>query len=140
MEVSSRMKKHFLIQHTADIRLHVEGTSLPELFTAALEGMASIILLKSCNGAYDASVHLSLVSPDTTALLVDFLSETLTQSQINKTVYCCAQFIQLTETTLEVVLQGKIVDHFDEDIKAVTYHEAQVVQNKEGQLSNHYCF
>ncbi|MBN2267529.1 MAG: archease [Candidatus Babeliaceae bacterium] len=126
------MEKWFLIPHVADIRLHAEGTTLEELFSAALEGMAAILLPEGCTGNYTESISFSLTAPDTTVLLIDFLSEALSYSSMQRILYCTAAFSELSEKTLSTTLMGKKIECFDEDIKAVTYHEAEVHKNTTG--------
>lgn len=124
-----------ILPHTADVRLKVEGKDLPELFYSALLGMSEIIKNDFCKSfsKFSESISVSLSSPDETALLVDFLSEVLTQTHEKQTVFCRVEFSKLTTTELEVRLSGsKVTDGFDEDIKAVTYHEADVVKNEQG--------
>ncbi len=134
--------KHFkIIAHTADIRLFVEGATLEELFNAALEGMAFIITAKPCfPPPYDQHHELTITSSDTTALLIDFLSEVLTQTHLNKTLYCSADFINITSISLHACIHGKKTNLFQEDIKAVTYHEADVKKNEKGNYQTTIVF
>ncbi len=128
------MRSFEILPHTADLRLKISGDSPEELFRAAVEGMASIIKKDACGDAgAEIKKKVSLNSADRTALLVDFLSEVLTVSQTDKIVFCDASFEKLTETELTAEVIGPKVDEFDEDIKAVTYHEANIVQNEKGQ-------
>ena len=68
---------------------------------------------------------------------MDFLSEILAKSQINKCVYRIAKLkiVSLREIPcrgknlrLEAELTGFPVDRFDEDIKAVTYEDLDIKQ------------
>lgn len=110
----------------------VEGGTLEKLFNAALEGMAFIITAKPCPTPYDQQHELTITSSDSTALLIDFLSEVLTQTHLNKTIYCSSDFISLTPNSLHARIHGKKVNLFGEDIKAVTYHEAEIKKNEKG--------
>jgi len=38
----------------------------------------------------------------------------------------------ISEKLLEAQIFGLLVDHFDEDVKAVTYHDVKITQNKRG--------
>jgi SHS2 domain-containing protein len=73
-------------------------------------------------------------SGDTTSLLVDFLGEVLTRSHVHREAYRNVTFQTLTATSLRVNLTGGRVRGFGEDVKAVTYHEAEVVQ-RDGEWS-----
>jgi SHS2 domain-containing protein len=126
------MRSHKLEPHVADVRLVIKGDTLQELFTAAVEGMAELIKPGSSKSPGNEQVQISLEAPDTTVLLIDFLAETLTHTHVNKTVYPAVTFSELTPTTLNATIQGSKVDAFDEDVKAVTFHEAEVKQNELG--------
>jgi SHS2 domain-containing protein len=126
------VKRFELLAHTADVRLRVVGSSPAELFTVALEGMAAIIAHDQCHPPFDVAWEVSVASLDTTALLVDFLSAVLTQTQVTKTIFCRATFAVLTPTNVTARLEGRRALRFDEDIKAVTYHEANVIRGADG--------
>lgn len=134
------MRSHKILEHTADVRLKVEGDNMAELFTAAVEGMAGIISSQACLSSGtgpqtfrpDREEEVSVSSPDIKSLLIDFLSEVLTQSHINRTVYCAAEIHELTENSVQATVFGRNVEQFEEDIKAVTYHEVNVVKNEAG--------
>lgn len=133
------MKSYEFISHTADVRLKIKGDSLEELFLAALQGMGNLIKKNICS---DESIQnskeevlkekIEVVAPDLTSLLIDFLSEVLTASQVNKVVYCKVKFEKIDHNNIKAIIYGTMVENFDEDIKAVTYHEAEVKKNNEG--------
>ena len=131
------------IPHTADVRLQVAGNSVEDLFRSALLGMAFLQKRDFCigqKGIFSRQDDLKLKAVDLTVLLIDFLSEVLTLSQINKTVYCDVKFKHLTETTLTAIISGSQLDYFDEDIKAVTYHEAEIKHNAKKELETIIVF
>lgn len=121
------------LKHTADIRMLVKANNLEALFYEALKGMASIQKLNIKNQILKSKRLAEIRSADKTALLVDFLSEVLAQSQINKEVYADVKFLEFSETKLKAEIYGAPIEAFDEDIKAVTYHEADIKQNKKGE-------
>lgn len=120
-----------MLEHTADIRMLVKGKNLKELFREALRGMAEILKKGSVNKKIKREI--STESPDKNALLIDFMNEVLYQSQINKEVYADVKFLEFSETKLKAEIYGAAVENFDEDIKAVTYHEAEIKQNEKGE-------
>jgi SHS2 domain-containing protein len=118
-------------KHTADLRLKVWGNTLPELFSEALKGMMNIIKHKKLERKQKKIERpITVYARDKTALLVDFLNEALSLAQIHKEIYTSVTFSTFSEIAVEAVLWGRKVEEFDEDIKAVTYHEAEVRQNK----------
>lgn len=126
------MRTHQILSHTADVRLKAEGSTREELFRAALEGMAEIQNPQRNAGGEKIVRKIHVISADQTALLVDFLSETLAQSQIEKTVFDAVTFPKLTSSELEAEVSGACVEGFGEDIKAVTYHGAEISKKDEG--------
>ena|SRR3989344_7955717 len=123
-----------ILEHTADLRIKAWGKTKEELFKNALWGMAYVQKEEARIKNQEARItkKVQVKSTDMTALLIDFLSEVLTQSQIDRVVFFDANFKAFSDTSLEAEIEGIKVDKFDEDIKAVTYHEAEVKQNPEG--------
>lgn len=126
-----------IIGHTADVRLYVTGKDQKELFLSGLQALFSVIKPDICqqNTEYPVKQPIAIRSVDQTALLIDFLSEALTLSHEMGVVFCHGQFTTLTETSLKGFIYGKAVDSFDEDVKAVTYHEANIHRTKSGEYA-----
>lgn len=124
-------RKYELISHTADIKLKVEADDLSGVFIAALEGMTSIIKKENSIESVEKSKKIiTIESPDKTALLIDFLNEVLYQSHTNKEIYREVKFLEFSEMAIKAEIRGQKVEQFDEDVKAVTYHEADIVKNE----------
>ena len=70
--------------------------------------------------------RIAVQSPDRTSLLVDFLSEVLTQSHLAREMYDDVEFEELSETYCVATIRGYSPAQFEQDVKAVTYHEADV--------------
>lgn len=129
--------------HTADVRLIVTGGTYEDVFRLALEAMAELMKENFCRTGREDFIQkeeLELKSIDGTSLLVDFLSEVLTLSHIDKTIYCEVIFEALTETEIRARVRGKATTQFDKDIKAVTYHEAELKINEKGQWESILVF
>ena len=105
------MRKYELAEHTADIRLQLQADSLQDLFAVAVEGMAELIKPDSCKQQpsrrsselwrtqQTETISIETSAGDVTTLLIDFLSEVLTQIHIKKVVYCSVTFSKLDETS-----------------------------------------
>lgn len=129
------MKSFTLIDHTADVRVIAKGSSLEELFSAALEGLCGLMRLEAYKaGDCNEIERFDIESIDSTALLIDFLSSALMYMQTNKCLYPSAEFVEISESNARGKLIGYAVDYFDMDVKAVTYHEADVKKNEDGIL------
>jgi SHS2 domain-containing protein len=136
------MAAYQLKPHTADIRLLITGGNPEELFTSALQGMSHIQKNDACRQGVELTETeiIQVTAPDNTALLIDFLSEILTLCHINKSVYCAVKFKSLTERYVSATIYGAKVDGFDEDIKAVTYHGAEVTVGDDKSLRSTIVF
>lgn len=130
------------VKHTADVEIEVSGRTLQELFTKSLEAMCDILKEGGCKNIthFDCSVRVVVSSSDCTGLLIDFLSEVLSLSNIQKSLFCNVYFSELTENNLEAQLFGIWFDHFDREIKGVTYHEARVKKNDDNNWETHIIF
>lgn len=125
------MKHYQMLGHTADIRLKIEASTLEELFSVALEGMNAIIKKESVSDGGSKKM-IEIKSVDATALLIDFLNEVLYQSHSSGELYIRVDFLEFSDTVLKAEIYGNKVKEFDEDIKAVTYHEAEIIKNEKG--------
>lgn len=131
------MKDFELIPHTADIKIKVYGKTLEELFKQALIGMFQVVgpKIKECKKINDRIICevlpeqrvVEIASIDKEALLVDFLSEAVSLSDINDEAYLDVTINKLSDTSLQATLHGVKVQGFDVvEIKAVTYHELDI--------------
>lgn len=124
------MSPYEILGHTADVRLKVFAGSIEELFREALLGMMGILKEKKekPEGKCLKSVKkIYIESSDQTSLLVDFLNEALYNAYANKEICVWAEFETLSENKLSAkIFCCKIKGGFDRDIKAATYHEAEI--------------
>jgi len=130
------------IDHTADKGFKVEAEDLHDLFETSVQGLAYMCREDLAENAETASESyiIDVESEDITGLLVDFLSEILTMSHIHRVVFLKADINELNEKNIRAEIYGKKVDHFDEDIKAVTYHQADIRKNDQGNYETTVVF
>lgn len=130
------------LSHTADVRMRLRADSASELFEAALEGMNQIIKEDGCQApcSFPLKKQITLKSENLTTLLIEFLGEVLTQSHLNKALFCKLQIEHLSEREISAFIHGYTVEEIDEDIKAVTYHEANVRRNATNQYETNLVF
>lgn len=121
-----------IISHTADLRMKVSGSSPEKLFDSATAGMM-FVLKKNPSKGKVVMRQISVDSVNLTTLIVDFLNEVLSLTEIHKEIYTNVTINKLEEKSVSAELEGVAQEFFDEDIKAVTYHEAQVKKNKKGE-------
>ncbi len=120
------------LPHTADLRIRAWGKTLEELFENSLLGMAEYMKKGAGSLAGRAARPVDDAGGDYTILLVNFLSSALTLADTHNEVYSRVNFEEFSETRLKGTLLGAAVDEFDEDIKAVTYHGAEIKKTDDG--------
>lgn len=131
-------KKYEVLEHKADLKIRVFGKTKEELFLNAVLAMGSG-LRPIDKEQRIKNRKIKVKSDNLETLLVDFLSEVLYLIQINKEIYTDVKFKKLSDPSmdsgqaeLEAELSGQKVERFGEDIKAVTYHNLDVHQEKDG--------
>ena len=120
-----------IIEHTADIRLRITATSREDLFREAMRG--TIALLQPQRGERKVQRDVRIEASDLTALLVDFLNEALSNAHARREAYDDARISSLTDNRVEARLLGTEAIAFGADVKAVTYHEADIRRDAHGQ-------
>jgi len=122
------MADYKILPHPSDVRIQAFGETKEDLFLNAMKGMNEVLkpsLLKK-----KTSQRIAVNSYDLNALLVDFLSEVLYLSQVNREIYTDIKFNKFSDKELEGELTGKKVKAFGEDIKGVTYHDLKIEQKR----------
>ena len=114
-----------IVDHIADVRLRVSAPSLEALFIDAMRGMFAVMRAHPGDTRIERSVAVHDAA-DTTSLLIDFLNEVLYRAHVAHEMFTNAHFTRLDATSCEATLSGVASSTFEEDVKAVTYHEAEV--------------
>lgn len=115
--------------HTADLELHVSGTSLEELFRNALAGMLSIFEAEIDPTQPATTYPVTLTATSLEQLLVKFLSEALFLNTVHHVTFPKITVSSITPTSLDATLEGqKITRRKPLEIKAVTYHNLEITQ------------
>ena len=146
-----RTEKFEVLEHTADLRLKVFGSSPKELFKNALYAMAYIqkpdIVEQSTVGKIIGRIRgrraddsVAIESMDYNTLLVDFLSEVLSRSDTQNAVFFDIKFTEFSELKIEGKIYGIKVDDFSKNIKAVTYHEIDIKETEPGKWESILVF
>ena len=121
-----------ILPHVADVRVRVSARDLQTVFEDAVEAMFAVLEPTERGSAVERAVRVE--SADLTALLVDFLNEILSLALTRRETYGrITRFeIDLEMHTVEAGLSGHRVGGFGDDLKAVTYHEAELVHGESG--------
>ena len=138
------MKKYEILEHKADLKIKAFGKTKEKLFLNMLSGMSENMKPELQKPGEKTKRKIKLSSFDFQALLVDFLSEILYLSQVNKEVFFEAKFKKFSENEgkedksssspftaaweIDGEIFGQKAERFGEDIKAVTYYNLEIKQ------------
>lgn len=123
-----------LLDHTADVRMAVRGSSREGLFLNAARGFTNLLAPES-RGLPDTDLKLRLEADSIEELLVDWLRELLFHHETRGFIFVSADIEELSDTILRARLAGRTRGPKEEpeiEIKAVTYHQLSVHKNDTG--------
>jgi len=118
------------LEHTADLVIRVWGQSLAELFCHSAEGLAKALGFSNKDATNQIVEIIEISAPNVEILLVDFLNEILTKTQINRIVYPKIEIIELNDKKIKAKIYGQLIKRLKKDIKAATYHGVKIKKNK----------
>ena len=120
------------IEHTADRVLRIYGSNLEELLLNAARGMNSLMVTKHVPCSEHQEKFVELDAMDTESLLVDWLSELAYWAEIEMLVFHEFKIESVSPTHLGARIYGTRVTQLENHIKAVTYHNLDIVQTEKG--------
>ncbi len=120
------------IEHTADRALRIFGSNLRELLLNAARGMNSLMVteLTPCSVQHEKSVELDAM--DAESLLVEWLSELAYRAETEMLVFHKFDMESVSPTHLKATLTGSRVTQLEKHIKAVTYHNLEIIETDKG--------
>lgn len=120
-----------LMPHTADVIIKVEGTTIEELFKAAVFGLVTVLKPeKQVISKKDYEFQKILKSENQNLLLIDFLSDILTIMHIQKGLISDIIINKLNHNLIDYKIFLQKVDFFERDVKAISYHNVNIKLNK----------
>ncbi|MBT8372197.1 MAG: archease [Desulfobacterales bacterium] len=120
------------IEHTADWSLRIYGSNLRELLLNAARGMNSIMLAEHVRSATQATKSVELHAMDAESLLVEWLSELAFWAETEMLAFHNFDLQDVSPTHIKATLYGSRVTQLEKHIKAVTYHNLEIVQTAKG--------
>lgn len=120
------------IEHTADRALRIYGSDLRQLLVNAAHGMNSLIVKKSAATLTPVEKSVELEAMDAEGLLVEWLSELAFWAETEMFVFSRFELHEVSTTRLKATIWGKRADQLEKHIKAVTYHNLEIVQADDG--------
>ena len=120
------------IEHTADHALKVYGKDLRELFISAAQGMTSLMLADISGVSAEIAKAIKLETIDTESLLVEWLNELAYWAEVEMIVFSTFKIHTITATAIDASTMGARVAALEKNIKAVTYHNLNIVKTRQG--------
>ena len=121
-----------VVDHTADWALRIYGSDMAQLLSNAAIGMASLLVQDIQEVPVDLERHLELDAFDAETLLVDWLTELAFWAEDEQLVFHVISLSDVTDTHLKANLRGGRVSELLKHIKAVTYHNLEIVKTDRG--------
>ncbi|MBU1670462.1 MAG: archease [Actinobacteria bacterium] len=118
-----------IVEHTADIGIHVEADGADELFEGAAAGMFSIITDTSAVADREAT-EVSLEAGDTEGLMFKWLNELLYLADSRNVLFSRFEVSGVEAGRLHATAYGEGFDParhtMNSEVKAATYHDLAV--------------
>ncbi len=128
------MGNYEILPRNGECALRVNGKNLKELFGAALLGMSKMMKEVEDDEMNGASIekNLTMSAPESTLLLIDFLSKVLSDSYEHDILYTKVKFERLDEISLKAKLYAMNVDFFDQELRGINYDRVEIKKNEAG--------
>ena len=129
------MKSYKIFEHTADLGLEIYGQSLPELFTNAAYALFDLVTALHRVRPTERRI-IAVSGTDREDLLVNYLREVLYLYNGKGLLLSDFMITDMEEKSLRGEVGGETFDAsrhiIKKEIKAVTYHQASVLQTSTG--------
>jgi len=122
------MKKFEFLPHTADLKIVAYGQNEPETLKNAVFALNQFLKPKKFLRE-KVSLEIDLEAKNKTYLWIDFLSEVLTQIYVHKAIFTEIDFTEFSDSKIKAILKGRKFASLEKDIKAITYHQAEIKKN-----------
>lgn len=124
-----------LFEHTADLGLRVNASTLEELLIEAARGLLAMLVANPEAVRPVQTKTISIAVEEPSYLLFDWLSELLYAFETDKLLL--SQFdLQINDQQLSATCRGEPMDvsrhQMEHEVKAVTYHHLRVEQTDRG--------
>ncbi|MBN1832878.1 MAG: archease [Deltaproteobacteria bacterium] len=129
--MATKPPDYALLDHTADLGIIVHGEDLKNLYETAAKALMHL-MIRGKSQAKPTDIKITVSGQDLPDLLVRWLGEILYFFEGEDLVVTCIHidFLSLTrlDATLKTVPFNPTVHRIQNEIKAVTYHQVQVME------------
>ncbi|MBI4208454.1 MAG: archease [Deltaproteobacteria bacterium] len=131
----TKQKHYEPFEHTADVGLRVWGSDLEELFRNSVEAMFSLVVDVNTTEPKE-TLEIKVEGRDLQTLFFNWLDELLYLHLTKYFLFCEVEKIEMSPNHLQASVRGETIDlerhQLLTELKAVTYHQFEVQQTKEG--------
>ncbi len=120
------------VEHTADRALRIFGINLQELMISAAQGMTGLMVPDVSGISTEVEKSIELDAIDAESLLVEWLNELAFWAETEMLVFTQFNIQNLTATHLQASIFGGKVSELEKHIKAVTYHNLEIIKTSQG--------
>jgi SHS2 domain-containing protein len=122
------------VEHTADRALKIFGSDLRALLINAALGMNSLMVKEpqAPSKPPERMVAVELETIDAEELLVDWLNELAFWAEMEMLIFDRFDLHEVSPTYLNASIGGSKVQQLEKHIKAVTYHNLEIIRTAEG--------
>ena len=122
------------VEHTADRALKIFGSDLRALLINAARGMNSLMVKEPAASlkTHEKTVAVELEAMDAEELLVEWLNELAFWAEMEMLVFDRFDLHEVTPTYLNASISGSKAQQLEKHIKAVTYHNLEIIRTAEG--------
>ena len=120
------------VEHTADLALRIYGADLAALFINAAQGLKHLIVPDKYVISPKIEKQVDLVSIDVESLLVEWLNELAYWAESELLVFEQVDVQRITDFRLKAIIWGDHVRELKKHIKAVTYHNLEIIETESG--------
>jgi SHS2 domain-containing protein len=120
------------VEHTADRALRIYGSNLKELLVNAAHGMNSLMVKAPPSTSKPVEKSVELEAMDAESMLVEWLSELTFWAETEMLVFERFDLHEVSPTQLKATIYGHRAEQLEKHIKAVTYHNLEIVRTAEG--------
>jgi SHS2 domain-containing protein len=121
-----------VVEHTADWSLRIYGRDIGQLLINAARGMASLLVADLSQLSSDVERQFQLEAFDTETLLVDWLGELAYLAEDEQLVFHEFELHDVSDNHLSAVARGGRAESLVKHIKAVTYHNLEIIRTDAG--------
>jgi len=123
-----------LLEHTADMGLEAQGSSLEELFSQAAQALREV-LFGDVSGQKDQAIHLRVTGQDPGELLVNWLNEILYLFEVRGIYPVSFSIDAIDANSVCGLIHGELFHPerhpVERVVKAATYHQL-LVEKRQG--------